>query len=68
MNEEKPLPPMESRAVPRRMPLWKRFSLIVAEVALVVTLIFVIWATLLPTLKGVSPDAVRPPGRGLFRR
>jgi hypothetical protein len=68
MNEEKPHPPIESTAAPRRLPLWKRVSLIIAEVALLVMLIFVIWATLLPTLKGVSPDAVRPPGRGLFRR
>lgn len=70
MSEEKPPAPSQGNAFPvkPRRPWWKISLLVAAEVALIVTLIFVIWATLLPTLKGVSPDAVRPPGNRGMRR
>jgi hypothetical protein len=77
MSEEKPPaisyatpPSLDARPQPAkpRRPWWKITLMVAAEVALIVTLIFVIWATLLPTLKGPSPDAVRQPagrsGRG----
>jgi hypothetical protein len=57
MSEEKPQPlAYASVQLPRRRAWWKLTLMILAEAALIVTLIFVIWATLLPTLKGPSPD------------
>ena len=45
------------------MPLWKKISLIVAEVGLILLTAALLLAILLPVIKGVSKDPeVREPG------